>query len=1719
MGVGSGWAGPLMLLLLLLACRASPTITSARRPRLLNLSRVARPPTSPAGLPVPLARGQMQYTLDLLASPASREGTDEHEDARLASQLTVEAQLLPWAVGVGAGGGMGCLEASVATRAAHLALQHHPPPAGVALLVLPPPPDFTCTERHGVEFLLTQMMSPSTRALIGGVEPGLCRVANHLARKYDKLFLSWSCLEIPSREVDRAPPPRTQTREEEEENEEKENENEEGGKAEEETSGENINNNNNSGRDSEAEAGDKDEEGRGSHLALVTPTSLQVARAMHAALAHLGWRHVTIVTLDWSYWRGVAHQLDVQLRAHNSLVAALAVLPPVPSQTNITHVFSSSATRYVKAYLLVVPAWSAVVGQIIRVAEIQGVTRHAAFLVCDPLFAPVPAPATPSEHTPGQPSRFEGLTQLTSVPVEAARGVMVLAAAGGGRGQDASHPHASTAAGVPQDGKLLTAGSGDRRRVVPASPPPPQTHHQPPAEVVVNKSMDYERSAVVTRLVYDSVSLLSHLLRANVGAVHLRRQPAGATNLTGEELRPRDGAKALRRRRAGGDGKMPRPRHPGSQRERGFFQGFPRLGTKSRRSRSPRGRGARAGGEPREEEEERERERLYFEMKTLDKAREDEEFERRLESIIGSRRISSPVGDASWVREGSRNRSRAVEMRIKQPTSFPGMQGRGAVAPSGERSFDFLLLDWLPSSGQLSVVLALQAAPPGVAKAGVDEDVFEVVTESEIDWAYDTLVPRDQDCGGGAICGYMAAAPLAPGYVVMIVLCLLFLMAACCGCAAVIRKRIRQKEMSRGPYKILLTSSDLTLSSRPDSAHRKVGDYVCIAGCVLSVLPGSAGPGDRPDLLRGSLSSPHRPSPHDSLLSTASHVINKEGEEAKAKYNGDFVHVKYFHVHAGGNFEVKNRTMTLLKQMRDLRHENINGFLGMLCDPIRPGLVMEYCSRKSLEDIIRQEDIKLDWSFRLSLLTDLVRGMRYLHGSLLRHHGRLTSRNCVIDARWVLKVTDYGLPGIYEYQNLNQPARPLRDLLWKAPELLRDESLMAKGTQAGDVFSLAIIMQEVVVRGAPYCMVQLSHQEIIARLKKPPPMIRPSVSKGAAPPDAINIMKQCWAELPEMRPDFNQINDLFKKLNQGRRQNIVDTMFHMLEKYSSNLEELIKDRTEQLDLEKKKTEQLLNRMLPSSVANQLKLGMPVAPEEFEEVTIYFSDIVGFTSISAYSTPFEVVDLLNDLYTAFDSTINHYNVYKVETIGDAYMVVGGAPKKIDDHASQIATMALDLLHLSGKFRIRHLHNIPLMLRIGIHTGPCCAGVVGMTMPRYCLFGDTVNTASRMESTGSAWRIHVSEKTWSVLRDVGGYHLEYRGLTKLKGKGEMNTYWLLGKEGFNKELPVPPEIGYSHGLDEELVRQGRQHYMNRRDSAVESLTTARGFSSIQAARLQSLADDAADGTSHSGCEGIAGALQEDGEACVGGGVGLERDQGEASCAGLPNGRALGGAAGAAGTGPEPFRSNKGKSSSSTKSASKSSCKNRNQSAVPKIPCGMGVQGVRRLSRDSSDNSPIGRPSSVPPLLENHVAHAPEGQGCESQRGSGLRSHPLEEGITSTPRCSTPTRSHPLQDDPEEAALRPSSLSRGSRREASRGTTAAPHSTSPPVLCHNKIFPQHGGTGSGMEDQSASWGHTPFPSFLPQPREGAGRGQQAGTTVECQVHPFLQDAPPSPTESTML
>ncbi|CAG5124988.1 unnamed protein product, partial [Candidula unifasciata] len=188
----------------------------------------------------------------------------------------------------------------------------------------------------------------------------------------------------------------------------------------------------------------------------------------------------------------------------------------------------------------------------------------------------------------------------------------------------------------------------------------------------------------------------------------------------------------------------------------------------------------------------------------------------------------------------------------------------------------------------------------------------------------------------------------------------------------------------------------------------------------------------------------------------------------------------------------------------------------------------------------------------------------------------------------------------------------------------------------------------------------------------------------------------------------------------------------------------------------------------------------LSAETYDSVSIYFSDIVGFTTISSNCTPMQVVDLLNCLYSTFDSRIDTYDVYKVETIGDAYMVASGVPTRNGTkHAGEIATMSIDLLAAIKQIKAPNMESGTLKIRIGIHTGPCVAGVVGVKMPRYCLFGDTVNTASRMESNSQPMKIHCSKDISMMLLKDGLYKLESRGEIEIKGKGKMETYWLIGR----------------------------------------------------------------------------------------------------------------------------------------------------------------------------------------------------------------------------------------------------------------------------------------------------------------------------------------------------
>ncbi|KAG6452855.1 hypothetical protein O3G_MSEX007835 [Manduca sexta] len=257
----------------------------------------------------------------------------------------------------------------------------------------------------------------------------------------------------------------------------------------------------------------------------------------------------------------------------------------------------------------------------------------------------------------------------------------------------------------------------------------------------------------------------------------------------------------------------------------------------------------------------------------------------------------------------------------------------------------------------------------------------------------------------------------------------------------------------------------------------------------------------------------------------------------------------------------------------------------------------------------------------------------------------------------------------------------------------------------------------------------------------------------------------------------------------------------------------IETSTQRLVAEKQKSDLLLSRMLPLPVLRRLRAQRAVPAEAFDAVTIFFSDIVGFTTIAANSTPMEVINMLNMLYRLFDEKIMQYNVYKVETIGDAYMVVSGLPQRNGNrHASEIADMSLALVDSLRDARVPHRPADLLKIRAGVNTGPCVAGVVGATMPRYCLFGDTINTASRMETTGEGdqihfnivengtMKIHISHTTKKALDEIGNYIVESRG------KIDIPTFWLLGKMGnVQSESPRCMRLNdYDQNLLELIIR---------------------------------------------------------------------------------------------------------------------------------------------------------------------------------------------------------------------------------------------------------------------------------------------------------------------------
>lgn len=436
-----------------------------------------------------------------------------------------------------------------------------------------------------------------------------------------------------------------------------------------------------------------------------------------------------------------------------------------------------------------------------------------------------------------------------------------------------------------------------------------------------------------------------------------------------------------------------------------------------------------------------------------------------------------------------------------------------------------------------------------------------------------------------------------------------------------------------------------------------------------------------------------------------------------------------------------------MRLLSKLRHPNITTLMGAVMNAdSEPLLVMEYLSHGSLHDLLRNQTVTLSDDMVYPMVKDIVCGMVFLHGGRPPVvHGDLKAQNILVDSNFRAKIADFGLS---QKQSIGAVGTPY----FMAPELLRGES---SNTPASDVYAFAILLFEVFSREQPY-KGQDHVKVLVGVASKKEPLMRPGLPRKA---DRVicDIMVECWRVKPSDRPVFAEITKRLEVLD------ICDVSTTM----SSAAEEIAQGQ------------RVLNDVFPPHIAAALKAGHRVQPEEKECVTIFFSDIVGFTKISAQLSPSKVSDMLDRLYRRFDELSYKYDVYKVETIGDAYMAVTNLVKVQNDHAKRIALFshacvaaANETLVDEDRVELGYIN-----IRVGFHSGSVVANVVGTRNPRFCLFGDTVNTASRMESNSVKNMIHVSPSAAALLTEQSrSVRLIPRGEIEVKGKGRMRTFWL-------------------------------------------------------------------------------------------------------------------------------------------------------------------------------------------------------------------------------------------------------------------------------------------------------------------------------------------------------
>ncbi|CAO4387385.1 unnamed protein product [Caenorhabditis nigoni] len=509
-------------------------------------------------------------------------------------------------------------------------------------------------------------------------------------------------------------------------------------------------------------------------------------------------------------------------------------------------------------------------------------------------------------------------------------------------------------------------------------------------------------------------------------------------------------------------------------------------------------------------------------------------------------------------------------------------------------------------------------------------------------------------------------------------------------------------------------------------------------------------------------------------------------------------------------------TLDYLYSLKQLQNDNLAKFFGIQCnDDNMPTLTVLHTlvERGTLEEFCLDRDFEMNETFKSAFMRDMLKGLNYLHKGPIAHHGFLQASTCLIDINWVLKLTLYGVSNFicdaFDSTNVKlldhaAPMISYPQYVCFPPEHLKEYDPTGKlpprivrGSQKGDMYCVGMILYMMIEREDPFMLIH--------SLERPNPnLVKDIIDNGKMPrvadehnPEAKLLQKcqECWNRIPEERPDVRKILETIAIVYPLAKGNLVDQMMKMNEKYAAELEEQVSIRTQDLALAQVATMKLLNEMLPAAVAEDLKNGIVREPRSYESATVMFVQICEFNALMKKSTPNQTIMFLNDVFDQFDNVIKNHDAYKVETTGETYMVASGVPEENEGrHVYEIAEMSLEIREVSYRYKLSYNPSYVLRVRIGFHMGPIAAGVIGIRSPRYCLFGDTVNFASRMQSNSAPNQIQTSEITANLLMASKMYTFKKRGYVHVKGKGDVKCFWLNQHvhEGENGQPPLTHSI---------------------------------------------------------------------------------------------------------------------------------------------------------------------------------------------------------------------------------------------------------------------------------------------------------------------------------------